>query len=230
MRRDEQQLLANGGFTLLELMIVVTLIAIIAGVAVPNYVYSRATANESAVVATLRSMASAQFEFKVLGYMDRNFNGGGEFGTLGELAGTADLRGYVGERMAPPLLSQGLGQVDAAGRLQTHGYHIAVYLPDAAGVGQPGTPAATATVDAQMSESYWTALAWPIDYGSTGRTSFFVNQSGEILESAEAKYDGTTSIPPAGAALLGIPPTRINTEELAVRVAGADGFVWKPVN
>ena len=48
------------GFTLIELMIVIAIIAIIAAIAIPNLLEARIAANEASVIADLRSIHSAQ--------------------------------------------------------------------------------------------------------------------------------------------------------------------------
>ncbi len=51
------------GFTIIELMIVITIIVIIALIAVPNMISGRLIANETAAIQTLRSIATAQNQF-----------------------------------------------------------------------------------------------------------------------------------------------------------------------
>lgn len=51
------------GFTLIELMIVVALIAVIAAIAVPTMLRSRIQANEAAAVANLRTVCHAELGF-----------------------------------------------------------------------------------------------------------------------------------------------------------------------
>ena len=128
------------GFTLIELMIVIALIAIVAGLAIPNLLASRVTANENATVATLRTISTGQFQFKARGLVDRDYTGSYEYGTMAELAGSAVVR-QLGERLSPPLLPASFGVVDALGRISRQGYLFALFLPDVAGVGLTETAA-----------------------------------------------------------------------------------------
>jgi type IV pilus assembly protein PilA len=65
------------GFTLVELMIVLAIIAIIAAFAIPNLMKSRMAANETAALGALRAIMSAQAT-----YINRN----GTYGSISDLA------------------------------------------------------------------------------------------------------------------------------------------------
>ena len=77
MRRD------NKGFSLLELLIVVAIILIIATIAIPSLLRSRQAANESAAVAQLRTVNTAQVTYLS--------SSGGFYGTLAQLVGAGLL-------------------------------------------------------------------------------------------------------------------------------------------
>ena len=54
----------SSGFTLVEIMIVVAIIALLAAVAIPNLLRARHNANETAAIATCRTLSSAEESFR----------------------------------------------------------------------------------------------------------------------------------------------------------------------
>src|ERR1700722_8880110 len=60
-QRDRMQ--STKGFSLIELLIVVAIILIIAAIAVPSFLRSRMAANESAAVASVRTLNTAQISY-----------------------------------------------------------------------------------------------------------------------------------------------------------------------
>ncbi len=217
------------GFTLIEVLISMSVIAILASITVPTLVSRRVSANESAVIATMRAISQAQFQFQTMGLVDTNSDSGAEFGSLPEMTTHSVVRG-TSQVIQPNLLSISLGELDTAGQMQRHGYIFCLYLPDASGKGLPGMPANFASVDAGQAHSYWSCLAWPVVVKSTGVRTFFVNQRGQIMKTNGGPYSGTSNMPLPGAALLGIPADRIDSQQLAIGQPGADGFDWIVVN
>lgn len=219
----------ESGFTLIEMLVVTTVFGVLAGVAVPNLLSSRLAANEAAVIAMMRAISTAQFQFKSSGELDSNNDFGYEYGTLGELAAIDDLRG-TGAKLARNLLSRGSAEVDAIGWSTHHGYHFCLYLPDASGAGLAGIPSNNGSFDPEMAKNYWTCVAWPTTAGSTGRRAFFVNQQGQVLQTMDTTYSGSASVPEAGAGLMGSTPGNINSQQLAIDAQGADGNAWVAVH
>ncbi len=68
------------GFTLIELMIVIAIIAIIAAIAIPNLLSARLNANETSAISTLRNVSSAQAQFQASAKADVDHDGSGEVG------------------------------------------------------------------------------------------------------------------------------------------------------
>ncbi len=228
---------ANRAFTLIELMIVVAIIAIIAAIAIPGLMRSKMSTNESSTIGTLKTLATAQIQFKGAGSVDTDNDGDGEFGFLAELAGTANCRtngGTAGTKLLPPAISMGLGLI-SAGSVSKAGYEYRVYLPTAAGLAifqnSVSTPNGLAA-DAAFQELRWVCYAWPSVAGNTGNRVFAVAESGEIMAAGNVttKYDGKLTPAPPEAAIdaSGADPDNLDPGFARGAALAADGQTWNP--
>jgi prepilin-type N-terminal cleavage/methylation domain-containing protein len=192
------------GFTLIELMIVVAIIAIIAAIAIPGLLRARMSANEGNASGSLRSLASSQAEFKNGTKVDQNNNGTGEYGLFNELCGATNLRPRQGNpelaRLNPPSINQSLS-ANAQNFASKAGYNLQIFLPGAVGGGpvtDNGTEAAPPLDEADPNdaaaivgqENRWISYAWPSSYRTSGVRAFLVDQGGEVYASANTDNNG----------------------------------------
>lgn len=232
------------GFTLVELLIVIAIIAVLTSFAIPRFLGARRSANETSAIATMRAIVSAQMNLQAAGSIDTNSDGQAEFGYMAEMAGLVPARiasgnapaaGSVGtNELAPSPLLPSLGAMNNG--LASHsGYYFQLWLP--ANAGSPvaglaedagGGKLSAPFPDADASETCFCAYAWPVNAGGTGQRCFFVNQEGVILETSNrtSGYSSATGGPEFDAAFSIDDDMSAN---FARGVAGVDGNVWNPV-
>ena len=231
------------GFTVVELMIVVTIIAIISSISIPNLLSARIRANEATAIATLKTIASAQIQVCVSASIDVNSNGTGEYGYFGELTGGAGVRGIDGragyERLSPPYLSLVFRDVVSrptltGGASIVTGYVYQMFLPDAQRIGLPEFASGgvgKVAPDPLQSETFWCCYAWPRSIGSTGQRTFFVNERGSILATRNLvqRYSGLSQAPEFSAAFAEGSGNRM-ASTIAYNGTGQDGQAWRVIH
>lgn len=227
------------GMTIMEMLLVLALVALLLGMALPNFRDVRIRNDEAAAVATLREIAKAQEIFRRAALVDEDGDGHGEYALLGDLAGKSMSRGR--SVAIPTPLPQLSLLLNAEGEADLCGYRIRLLMSGPKGAGVRENEAGPAAkLDPKLSGSFWSAYAWPLRRegflpAATGKRTFFINQSGIVL-AADGDYHalplvegGETRAPEPGAAFTGPGPAGSITGAPALGTVGRDGLVWRMV-
>ncbi|MDA0841220.1 MAG: type II secretion system protein [Planctomycetota bacterium] len=162
----------RSGLTLIEIMIVLSVVSVIAILAIPNVLRSRLSANETMAINTLKYLSMMQEEFQQALEHNVDNDDVGEYGTFAMLSGAKPTSN--GEMKEPYLDARFQQETD--GVVEVSGYRFKLFLPDKERMVQGRLSRVT-----DEKEVFWCAFAWPGKPGESGERVFFINQSNLIF-------------------------------------------------
>ena len=181
------------GFTLIELMIVIAIIAIIAAIAIPNLLESRVSANEAAASTSLKSgVFPAEVQFASSALQDADGDNVGEYGHLAELSGNRATTGSLAGKikllsgpLANPVSTLAITAVvpDATIR-SASGYQFEALTASGALAGgiiaERAVLYATVPFVVSAPEQTFMCVCMPEKRNDTGRRVFLIDQTGQL--------------------------------------------------
>ena len=173
------------GFTLIELMIVVAIIAIIAAIAIPNLLRSRMAANETAAIAACKAFCTAEDI-----YRRTDYNKDGVLEYAQNLSGVNSLYETTALAGDLALIDRSFANAEGAPLSATPkaGYVFKVLTSQGA---QAAGGARTFITLSRMTLGYGLS-AVSNQYDGVGRNTFIVSNSGTIYESDLGAAASTT--------------------------------------
>ena len=144
------------GFTLVEIMIVVAIIALLAAIAIPNLLRARHNANETAAIGAMRTLSTSLESFRASGTAA---NGAGISPTGPTYPNPLTVLSTMQPNYAPVSLTSAQAAPGRQGYIYTYGF-----------------------VDA----NHYNLTARPATVGTTGSRFFFVDQTGVVRQNLNA--------------------------------------------
>ncbi|NUM36560.1 MAG: prepilin-type N-terminal cleavage/methylation domain-containing protein [Candidatus Brocadiae bacterium] len=222
------------GFTMIEVVVAAIIIAILASITVPSLYRIQRIARENTAIANLRIINTSQMEFRSRVLVDQDEDDIGEFGLLGELSGSVQLRKlgkkvpktYVSHVMSPNDTDRTFGKME--------GYCFRIYLPgDTTTVTDNGTSAPVSMpVNANYQEHKFRAYAWPLGPKVLGCRAFAIDQKPDVYYTSNVTstgaeiYKGSTG-PAYNAAILKTASDNSQFPQRFQAGTGVDNQEWK---
>jgi prepilin-type N-terminal cleavage/methylation domain-containing protein len=188
------------GFTLIELMIVLSIISIIATIAIPNMLRARMAANEAAAVQGLKAIAEAQETFR---RQSRDWAYGTGMGKYTEHR--AGIQAYAAryyflyqltatdnpKEFINLALAQAHYFVDQGPLAMTPAPHTGYFYCDIVNT-WTGNPDNTKPIDPKI---LYAVYASPAEYNISGLNSFFLDSRGVVWQSDTGKSQFPAAMP-----------------------------------